>query len=63
MSETEKVRAQISATVAEIEANPMRTIATDPADSEAYEIVRRIERKLLRQPGTYFRRQSEDAGT
>lgn len=47
---SDKIRAQISATIAEIEANPMARIATDEGDCEAYEIVRRIERALARHP-------------
>jgi hypothetical protein len=55
---TEQTWASIRATLAEIEANPLRSIATDPDDSEAYEIVRRIERRLqgipTRQPGEHM---------
>ena len=45
---TQKTRARIDAIVAEIEANPFARIATEEADQEAYEIVRRIERTLAR---------------
>jgi hypothetical protein len=44
----EKIRERISATIAEIEANPFTRIATDPNDCEAYEIIRRIERSIKR---------------
>ena len=40
---------RIGAVVTEIERNAFVRIAIDPADVEAYEIVRRIERKLARQ--------------
>lgn len=46
---TEKTRSHIAAIVAEIEANPFTRIATDEGDIEAYEIVRRIERRMARQ--------------
>lgn len=49
---TEQTRARISAIVSEIEANPFARIARDEADIEAYEIVRRIERKMARQRAT-----------
>jgi hypothetical protein len=45
-------RARIGAIVAEIEANPFARIATEEADQEAYEIVRRIERTLARRRAT-----------
>jgi hypothetical protein len=45
---TEKTCAHITAIIKEIEDNPLVRIATDEGDTEAYEIVRRIERKLSR---------------
>jgi hypothetical protein len=41
-------RVSISAIIGEIEQNPMARIATDPDDCEAYEIARRIMRRIDR---------------
>jgi hypothetical protein len=52
------IRAQIGAVIDEIAANALHREATDPDDSEAYEIVRRIERRLR---GTPMRQPAEAA--
>lgn len=52
MSANDKVRANISAIIAEIEATQraMGVVVHQPDDREAFDIVARIERRLLAQP-------------
>lgn len=52
----EKLRAQLAAIVADLEANPLVKVADDPGDCEAYEILRRIKRQLEREQLAICRR-------